>query len=145
MPTSPFHLSTPLTVRQVLTAISAFFNDITYTRPVVPTLYSALTTGVNANDVAVYGEYTNSYVLQKDEIVDIVLNNADKGKHPFHLHGHNFQAIYRGPDNEGSYNATNETAFPVTPMRRDVLMVRPLGNFVIRFKADNPGVWFFHW
>ncbi|TKA66614.1 hypothetical protein B0A55_08152 [Friedmanniomyces simplex] len=122
----------------------AFFNDITYTQPVVPTLYSALTTGANAADGTVYGEYTNSYVLEKDQIVDIVLNNADTGKHPFHLHGHNFQAIHRGPDNEGSYNATNETSFPVTPMRRDVLLVRPLANFVVRFKADNPGVWFFH-
>lgn len=29
-------------------------------------------------------------------------------------------------------------------MRRDVLMVRPQSNFLIRFKADNPGVWLFH-
>ncbi|KAK3117827.1 hypothetical protein LTR53_000376 [Teratosphaeriaceae sp. CCFEE 6253] len=128
----------------MLIALSAFFNGITYTRPVVPTLYSALTTGADASNVTVYGDYTNSYVLEKDQIVDIVLNNADGGKHPFHLHGHNFQAIYRGPDEEGSYNPANETDFPAMPMRRDVLMVRPLASFVIRFKADNPGVWMFH-
>jgi iron transport multicopper oxidase len=46
----------------------------------VPTLYSALTTGANASDVTVYGDYTNAHVLQKDEIVDIVLNNDDTGK-----------------------------------------------------------------
>jgi iron transport multicopper oxidase len=29
-------------------------------------------------------------------------------------------------------------------MQRDVLMVRPQGHFVIRFRSDNPGVWLFH-
>lgn len=29
-------------------------------------------------------------------------------------------------------------------MRRDTLVVRPMSNFVIRFRADNPGVWLFH-
>ncbi|KAK5160948.1 hypothetical protein LTS14_000741 [Recurvomyces mirabilis] len=122
----------------------AFFNDITYTTPVVPTLYSALTTGANASDVAVYGDYTNSYVLEKGDVVEIILNNDDAGKHPFHLHGHNFQAVYRGPDDDGHYNPANMTDFPAMPMRRDTLMAKPNSNFVIRFVADNPGVWFFH-
>jgi iron transport multicopper oxidase len=29
-------------------------------------------------------------------------------------------------------------------MRRDTLVVWPLSNFVIRFRADNPGIWLFH-
>lgn len=57
----------------------------------------------------------------------------------FHLHGHNFQAIVRSVDNAGHYDANNHSAFPAVPMRRDTFMTRPLGNFVIRFKADNPG------
>jgi len=122
----------------------AFFNDITYTQPVVPTLYSVLTTGANASNAAVYGSSTNSFVLQKDEVVEIVLNNDDTGKHPFHLHGHNFQAVVRSDENAGHWNPSNESTFPAVPMRRDTLMVRPLSNFVVRFKADNPGVWFFH-
>lgn len=122
-------------------ASSAAFNDIAYTVPNVPALYTALTTGANATSVGIYGDYTNSYVLRKDEIVEIVLNNYDTGKHPFHLHGHNFQTIWRGAENDGVYNSSwsNATDFPVVPMRRDVLMVKPLSNFVIRFKADNPG------
>jgi len=29
------------------------------------------------------------------------------------------------------------------PMRRDTIMVPPGGSATIRFRADNPGVWFF--
>ncbi|KAL1302666.1 hypothetical protein AAFC00_003031 [Neodothiora populina] len=116
----------------------AFFNDITYVSPKVPTLYSVLTTGSNATDAAIYGTDTNAFVLDKDEIVEIVLNNDDPGKHPFHLHGHNFQVITRSEDDAGHYDINNHSAFPAVPMRRDTLMVRPNGNFVVRFKADNP-------
>ncbi|KAF2767382.1 FET Ferroxidase [Teratosphaeria nubilosa] len=122
----------------------AFFNNITYVTPVVPTLYSALSTGATATNHLVYGDYTDAYVLEKGQIVDIVLNNDDTGKHPFHLHGHNFQAIVRTEENGGHWNPENETDYPAVPMRRDTLMVRPLSNFVIRFVADNPGVWLFH-
>lgn len=111
-------------------------------RPKVPTLFTALTTGVNATQSEIYGVNSHVFVLNKDEIVDIVLNNLDPGKHPFHLHGHNFQVLARSDDDEGNY-AYNVT-FPTIPMRRDTVLVRPNGNFVLRFKADNPGVWFFH-
>jgi iron transport multicopper oxidase len=29
-------------------------------------------------------------------------------------------------------------------MRRDTFAIYPNGNIVLRFKADNPGVWLFH-
>jgi iron transport multicopper oxidase len=85
-------------------------------------------------------------VLNKNDVVEIILNNLDTGKHPFHLHGHNFQVISRSLDGSGPYNASNttQTVFPKTPMRRDTFLVRPLSNFVIRFRADNPGIWLFH-
>ncbi|CRK36781.1 hypothetical protein BN1708_016549, partial [Verticillium longisporum] len=50
----------------------AFFNNITYAHPKVPTLYTALTSGDLATNPQVYGEYTHSFVLEKDEIVQIV-------------------------------------------------------------------------
>ena len=115
---------------------SAFFNDITYVRPIVPTLYTALSAGELASNATIYGVNTNPYVLQHNDVIEIILNNNDTGKHPFHLHGHNFQAIARSDEDAGEY-VGNET-FAAVPMRRDVLMVRPMGNFVIRFRADNP-------
>ncbi|GFF43313.1 iron transport multicopper oxidase FET3 [Aspergillus udagawae] len=122
----------------------AFFNGITYVAPKVPTLYSALTTGSAATDPAVYGYNTHPIVLKKGDIVDLVLNNDDAGKHPFHLHGHTFQVIARSEENAGHYDPSNHTTFPSVPMRRDTIVVHPQGNFVLRFQADNPGVWLFH-
>jgi len=111
--------------------------------PKVPVLYSALTTGSAANDAKIYGTDTNAFVLSKGDVVDIVLNNDDTAKHPFHLHGHNFQVLWRSSESEGYFNHSNVT-FASVPMRRDTLVVNPMGNFVIRFVADNPGMPFHH-
>ena len=121
----------------------AFFNDITYVRPSVPSTYTALTAGDLAANSQVYGSHTNAFVLGHQQVIEIVVNNHDPGKHPFHLHGHNFQTIVRGEDDSGDYVPGNAT-FPDVPMRRDVVMVRPNGHIVMRFRSDNPGVWLFH-
>ncbi|EKD17492.1 uncharacterized protein L3040_006607 [Drepanopeziza brunnea f. sp. 'multigermtubi'] len=124
----------------------AFFNNITWVRPKVPTLYTVMSTGESAADPQVYGEFSHSFVLNRHQIIDIVVNNLDSGKHPFHLHGHNFQAIARSEDEAGSFDPTNatQTKFPAIPMRRDTFVLRPEGHIVLRFEADNPGVWLFH-
>ncbi|KFY04044.1 hypothetical protein V490_00014 [Pseudogymnoascus sp. VKM F-3557] len=126
----------------------AFFNNITYTSPKVPTLYTVLSAGEHATNPAIYGEYSHPFVLAKDEVIEIIINNNDPGKHPFHLHGHAFQAVWRADEEEGYFNTTEnpttESELPATPVRRDTFVVRPNGNIVLRFKADNPGVWLFH-
>ncbi|GAB0139089.1 Iron transport multicopper oxidase fetC [Epichloe bromicola] len=125
----------------------AFFGNITYKSPKVPTLYSVLGSGDKATDAAIYGEHTHPFVLKKNEIVQIVVNNLDQGRHPFHLHGHNFQAIYRSNESAGTWEDGGGAAgktFPKVPMRRDTLLINPNGNMALRFKANNPGVWLFH-
>ncbi|KAK4188825.1 multicopper oxidase-domain-containing protein [Podospora australis] len=124
----------------------AFFNNVTYVSPKVPTLYSVMTTGDAAANPAVYGTHTHPYVLKKDEIVEIILNNLDPGKHPFHLHGHHFQTVWRSADDAGTFQDSKVTSadFAPIPMRRDTVLLYPNGNMVLRFKADNPGVWLFH-
>jgi iron transport multicopper oxidase len=57
-----------------------------------------------------------------------------------HLHGHDFQVVARGP---GVWDG-NTKNFPAVPMKRDVANVPANGYMVLRFRADNPGVWFFH-
>ncbi|KAF2025724.1 iron transport multicopper oxidase FET3 precursor [Setomelanomma holmii] len=121
----------------------AFFNDITYVGPKVPTLYSVLSTGANATNPVIYGSNTNAFVVD-NEVVEIVINNDDPGKHPFHLHGHAFQVVERSEDDAGFYNSSKAATMPASPMKRDTILVRPNGYVVLRFRADNPGVWLFH-
>lgn len=128
----------------------AFFNNITYTTPKVPTLGTVFSAPEDQiTNPQIYGDNTHAIVLQKDEIVEIVLNNNDTGTHPFHLHGHVFEVYERGPDYSDEdapvpYNASAPFTPRERPAFRDVLYVRPQSYFVIRFKASNPGVWFFH-
>ncbi len=108
----------------------------------MPTLYTALSAGVLATNPTIYGTHTHPFVLEKDHIVEIVINNLDPGKHPFHLHGHAFQVVWRSEEEAGPFvdSGVGVESFGKTPMRRDTVVVRPNGNLVLRFKSDNPGM-----
>lgn len=124
----------------------AFFNDITYRHPRVPTVYTALSAPEALyNDSRIYGAYTHTTVVpRRGMTVQLVVNNLDVGRHPFHLHGHNFQIAYRSPADGGTYNDSFSSALLERPVRRDSVLVYPNGFVVLRFRADNPGVWLFH-
>ncbi|CAB4252485.1 similar to Saccharomyces cerevisiae YFL041W FET5 Multicopper oxidase, integral membrane protein with similarity to Fet3p [Maudiozyma barnettii] len=137
----------------------AFFNNITYVPPRIPVLTTVLTSGKLVTNPSIYGDNINAFILEKDAIVEIVLNNYDTGRHPFHFHGHNFQIVQKSPGfHVGEnfdpslqdkmtvpYNESNPLMdYPDYPMIRDTVILEPNGHTVIRFKADNPGVWFFH-
>ncbi|KAG0164114.1 hypothetical protein DFQ30_010503 [Apophysomyces sp. BC1015] len=120
-----------------------FFNGVPYLPPKVPSLNTLLTEGDYALEPTVYGPQTAAYILNHLDMVEVIINNLDNSDHPFHLHGHTFQVVARG---DGVYDGTNKSiAWHLdNPLRRDTIMV-PTGNFtIIRFRADNPGVWFFH-
>ncbi|RVX74447.1 hypothetical protein B0A52_01573 [Exophiala mesophila] len=123
----------------------AFFNDITYRAPKVPTLYTVLSA---SNDIvaspSIYGTHTNTIILEPGRVIEIVLNNNDDGKHPFHLHGHSFQVLARSEDDAGPWEGDANSTFPTAPMRRDTILLHPNGHLVLRFRSDNPGVWVFH-
>jgi iron transport multicopper oxidase len=110
----------------------------------VPTLYTVLSTNETATNPLIYGTNTNAFILSANQVVEIVLNNNDPGKHPFHLHGHAFQVVTRSAEDAGNFDGGNVTTMPATPMKRDTILVRPNGHIVLRFRADNPGVWLFH-
>jgi iron transport multicopper oxidase len=120
-----------------------------------------MTTGEDATNPMVYGEFSNSFVLGHNQIIQIVVNNhgkhvlrsfvpsdilTDAGKHPFHLHGHNFQTVARSGEEAGDFDSSNSSQiiYPAIPMRRDTVVLNRNGYLVFRFAADNPGVWLFH-
>jgi len=54
----------------------------------VPTLFTALTSGNAALNNQTYGMNANAMVLNYNEVIEVVINNADGGAHPIHIHGH---------------------------------------------------------
>lgn len=133
------------------------FNNIAYTAPKVPALYTVLSApdDETAENATIYGNNTQTTVLKHNEVVQVVINNIGPQIHGLHLHGHNFQVVARGPDftntstlfggNPVFFNSTKANhTFPQYPVRRDVAYVNPYSYMVIRFRADNPGVWVFH-
>lgn len=121
----------------------AVINNVTYLPQKVPSLYTAISVGKNySSDPLVYGQ-VNPFILKYGESVEIIVNNNHNNLHPWHLHGHTFQVIQRGDPDVGPFSGywTNVSS---TPVKRDTIMANKLSNVVIRFKADNPGVWAFH-
>jgi iron transport multicopper oxidase len=56
------------------------FNGSTYNPPLVPAILSEMTLGENATVPQAYGP--QSFVLNHLDVVDLVINNSDPGKHP---------------------------------------------------------------
>ncbi|KAG8383974.1 hypothetical protein BUALT_Bualt04G0069600 [Buddleja alternifolia] len=78
--------------------------------------------------------------------VELVLQDTNLlivESHPFHLHGYNFFVLGTGI---GNFNPAKDPAKYnlVDPPERNTVGVPTGGWTAIRFRADNPGVWFFH-
>ncbi|KAE8099255.1 hypothetical protein FH972_017251 [Carpinus fangiana] len=89
---------------------------------------------------------TKLYRLSYNSTVELVLQDTGiiaPENHPVHLHGFNFFAVGRGL---GNYNPkTDPKSFNlVDPVERNTISVPSGGWAAIRFRADNPGVWFMH-
>jgi iron transport multicopper oxidase len=108
----------------------------------VPSLFTAFTTGSDNTNPLVYGT-VNPFIVSAGDIVQITVNNMDAAIHPFHLHGHQFQVLERPASNAGVFSGGNVT-YLGNPMQRDTITVNANSYAVLRFKADNPGVWLFH-
>ncbi|WCJ28392.1 laccase 7 [Euphorbia peplus] len=89
---------------------------------------------------------TSVKVLKYNATVQMVLQNTallSVENHPMHLHGFSFHVIAQG---FGNYNpATDPKKFNlVNPQLRNTIGVPVGGWAVIRFQANNPGVWSMH-
>ncbi|PSN45771.1 hypothetical protein C0J52_08060 [Blattella germanica] len=88
-------------------------------------------------------------------IVQLVLidKSFEKGlNHPFHLHGAVFNVLSMGYLPKKLMNAKdinellkrNDLPVSTAPVFKDTIAVPSAGFVVLRFRADNPGYWFFH-
>lgn len=120
----------------------ACFNGQAYVPQLVPSLYTAATTGQDNSDPVVYGG-ANAYIAPSGHVIDIVINNLDTAIHPFHLHGHQFQVLERPAAGAGTFSGSTGK-FAAHPATKDTVSVNGNSYAVLRFRADNPGVWLFH-
>lgn len=103
--------------------------------------------------------FNNSHILELPscDVVQFLVCNNDGGEHPFHLHGYDFQVMnistvsveYKeGAELEAQMKQILKDAMDhmVTdnPLRRDTVSIPANGYALIRFVADNPGIWAFH-
>jgi iron transport multicopper oxidase len=128
-----------------ISGISRFTaNNETYLTQKVPSAYTALTTGEHNSNADVYGQ-VNPFIIKHNDVVEIVINNVNGNLHPWHMHGHQFQLVDRPNPGYGLFNGTYRSGYPhASPARRDTIMVQDNSWAVIRFRANNPGVWALH-
>ncbi|KAI3735019.1 hypothetical protein L6452_14505 [Arctium lappa] len=89
---------------------------------------------------------TKVYRLKYGSRVQIVLQGTNiftAENHPIHLHGYDFYILAEG---FGNFNPKTDTAKfnLVDPPLRNTVSLPVKGWAVIRFVADNPGVWIMH-
>ncbi|KAH6829592.1 laccase 7 [Perilla frutescens var. hirtella] len=135
-----------------LSMLEAFFRNVggIYTTdfPDNPPVQFDYTNASNTLNVALINTTKSTKVkkLNFNSTVEVVLQNTaflGVENHPIHLHGFNFYVLAQG---FGNYNAAVDSRkfnF-VDPQERNTIAVPVGGWAVIRFRADNPGVWLMH-
>lgn len=120
---------------------------------------------INANDG--YDNVTNSYVAQKGEVLDIVIQNKAGEStgvaeaHPWHAHGNKYWDMAQGKD-EFTYDKVHEYRANAQgkPFLRDTSVAYPgpgesykedkieifdhAGWRLFRIRVENPGAWLIH-
>lgn len=121
--------------------LAAYINGISFKLPKTPSLFTALMYhSSNPMNGTAFGHECNAKVIRHMDVAELRIMNQDVVTHPMHLHGQFFQIVERG----WLDNPTQFTKSSGWPMRRDTVLVRPHEYVVLRFRADNPGVWLMH-
>jgi len=77
---------------------------------------------------------TSPLDVKEGDLVKVKLvNKSPEDIHPMHLHGHFFQVLSK-----------NGKPVSGSPLIKDTLNILPGEEYVVAFKADNPGHWMFH-
>ncbi|KAL3839452.1 hypothetical protein ACJIZ3_024043 [Penstemon smallii] len=135
-----------------LSMLEAFFRNVggVYTTdfPNAPPVQFDYTNANNSMNRAllVTTKSTKVKKVKYNATVEMVMQNTALigiENHPIHLHGFNFYVLAQG---FGNYNAAVDSKkfnF-VNPQERNTIAVPVGGWAVVRFRANNPGVWLMH-
>ncbi|KAG5606779.1 hypothetical protein H5410_028271 [Solanum commersonii] len=135
-----------------MSMLEAFFNNVKgiYTTdfPNQPPLKFDYTNPNNSFNPSIIMTTKSTTVkkLKYNATVEIVMQNTaliGVENHPIHLHGFNFHVLAQG---FGNYNPTiDKKKFNLfNPQERNTIAVPVGGWAVVRFRANNPGVWLMH-
>ncbi|KAG0503235.1 hypothetical protein HPP92_003307 [Vanilla planifolia] len=89
---------------------------------------------------------TKLYPIKFGSVVEMVLQGTNifaAEEHPMHIHGYEFYVLATGKGNFDTRRDSRRFNL-VDPPRRNTIGVPQKGWAVIRFTADNPGVWLMH-
>ncbi|XP_031107164.1 laccase-4-like isoform X2 [Ipomoea triloba] len=121
--------------------ISGVFTDDFPGQPAIPFNY----TGTPPANLQTQNG-TKVYRLAFNATVQVVFQGTSMiapESHPTHLHGFNFFVVGKGVGNFDPQNDPKNFNL-VDPVERNTISVPTAGWTAIRFRADNPGVWFLH-
>ncbi|XP_028783445.1 laccase-7-like isoform X1 [Neltuma alba] len=136
-----------------LSMLDAFYRNATtgvYTKDFPdnpPLVFDYTDPSLNNNlSLAFAPKSTKVKTLRFNSTVQIVFQNTAilaAENHPMHIHGFNFHVLAQGT---GNYNASrDESQFNlVDPQIRNTVAVPFAGWSVVRFQANNPGIWLVH-
>ncbi|XP_047964274.1 laccase-4-like isoform X2 [Salvia hispanica] len=122
--------------------IGGVFTDDFPARPAAPFDYTGAKQPENMRTMS----GTRLYRLAFNSTVQVVLQGTSMifpENHPIHLHGFNFFAVGKGLGNFDP-DLDPKRFNLVDPVERNTIAVPSGGWVAIRFRADNPGVWFLH-
>ncbi|PON90174.1 Laccase [Trema orientale] len=115
--------------------------------PAAPPVFDYTNTSLSFNQLLLFAtKGTKVTKLKYNQVVQIVLQNTALigiENHPIHLHGFNFHVLAQGFGNYNS-NRDAEKFNLVNPQIRNTIAVPAGGWAVIRFQANNPGIWLMH-
>lgn len=118
-------------------------------QPTIPLAYDyrKVVTDIGISPLSLAGVHVEEF--QKDEVVDIVFQNAVNlggfdQLHPWHLHLHNMWVLGYGNPNETWTPEMSSRYDTTTPVYRNTFNLYPGGWTAVRIKFDNPGFAHFH-